>query len=305
MLIAARSGPRAALALALSLAFAAQAAPARATENGFLAYGAGISTVLPGLLPAPGATWVQSYTTLVTLNRFNGANGHNIAPGFEQEAQASILRVVHAWDFLDLGPFTLASAMAAPLIHYDVHGSGGQDHSGIGDLSAQPLLLGWSSADKSLRLHFQTSFYIPTYNDVSNNVYSVAPGINATWMAAPWLELSGCQTFEFHGAHHQTRYESGDLAITEFGLNSFLPDPIPNLMAGVGGYFIKQISDDQRYGQPFANGFQQTAFALGPQFAYRAPTVFAILKWQRELYAENRSQGSRFWLQLTMPVKPY
>jgi hypothetical protein len=50
------------------------------------------------------------------------------------------------------------------------------------------------------------------------------------------------------------------------------------------------------------NGFKSEGFAIGPDIQYKLGHDLLRLKWQDELIARNKPQGSAVWLSLVFPL---
>ncbi|MFG1344084.1 transporter [Xanthobacter autotrophicus DSM 431] len=277
--------------------------PSAATENGAIAYPIGVNTVMAGAMPGPGETWWQNYSVYYTANSFSNAAGDSSVPGFGADVVVNAFRFFHGWN-VDLGPFQLGSAVVIPVMNADVGTAfGSSSNAGIGDITLQPLYLGWSNADHSFFGYAGVDVFVPTGGAISNNFYTINPLAAFTWLPTKTLEVSGAIGFEFHTENSQTNYRSGSLFFIDWGVNYHAFDTIPALAVGVGGYLIKQLSDDELNGVVYQDGFRQQGFAIGPQLSYGTPNGAIAVKWQREFATENRPDGQRFWVQFLLPLK--
>ncbi|MET3354392.1 UNVERIFIED_ORG: hypothetical protein ABID33_002303 [Xanthobacter viscosus] len=291
------------LAACLGGAILAMPQLARATENGAIAYPIGVNTVMAGALPGPGETWWQNYTVYYTAGAFTDGQGNAAVPGFKADVAVNAARLLHGWD-VSLGPFELVSGIVVPIMNVDVGtASGSQSSFGVGDITLQPLYLGWSNADKTFLGYAGVDIFIPTGGGISNNFYSINPLANFTWFPTPKLEISGAIGLEFHTENTDTDYRSGSLFFMDFGVNYHAFDTIPPLAIGIGGYVIKQFTDDKVEGVVYQDGFRQQGIAIGPQISYGTPNGAIALKWQHEFATENRPEGERFWCQFLLPLR--
>ncbi|EJN05858.1 transporter [Phyllobacterium sp. YR531] len=277
---------------------------ARATENGFSAYPQGVNTILNGLVPQPGQTWIQNYSTYYSAKSFKDSNGNNLIPGFDADLAVESIRVMHTWDW-QIGQFSVSSTIVLPFIHADIDTAfGGTDNTEIGDVSVGPMYLGWSNPDKTFFAYAGLEFYLPSKTEVSNKVFSISPNLHLTWLPDPQLELSGTIGTEFHLKNEDTDYQSGSLSYMDWAVNYRAFQSLPQLAIGVQGYAAKQFSDDKIGGTTVSDGFRQQAFAIGPQLVYaignRGGGV--VLKWQHEFDVENRPEGDKFWFQFQVPI---
>lgn len=276
---------------------------AKATENGGIAYPIGVNTIMAGALPGPNETWWQNYMVYYTASSFTDGRGNGAVPGFSANVAVEAARILHGWD-IDLGPFRLASGIVVPLMNTDVGTVAGSESSfGIGDITLQPLYLSWVSADKTFLGFAGVDIFVPTGGAISNNFYSIVPVFNFTWLPLPTLDISGAIGLEFHTENTQTSYQSGSLFFMDWGVNYHAFDKIPPLAIGVGGYMIKQFTDDEIQGIVYQDGFRQQGFAIGPQISYGTPNGAIAFKWQHEFATRNRPDGDRFWCQFLIPLK--
>jgi hypothetical protein len=80
--------------------------------------------------------------------------------------------------------------------------------------------------------------------------------------------------------------------------------PFPSLHAlqlSVVGYWFDQFTNDELNGREFLDGHSSRVVAAGPQIRYQFAKGGCALKWLHETSAENRPQGERTKLQLSVP----
>lgn len=277
---------------------------AHATDNGFLAYPLGVDTIVNGIVPAPGQTWIQSYTTYYSADSFKDSNGNDLIPGFDANVAVNTTRVFHTWD-LQLDQFTVSSAVVLPVIGTDIDTAfSDSDNFALGDVTITPIFLGWSNTQKNVFANAAVDFFVPTKSDVSNDVFSIAPHIGLTFFPNPKLELSTTIGAEFHQKNGDTDYKSGTVVFADWAVNYRAFDALPQLAIGLQGYVAKQFTDDKIGGATVGDGFRQQVAAIGPQIVYSIGNKGGglALKWQHEFAAENRPEGNKFWFQFQIPV---
>ena len=276
---------------------------AHATENGAIAYPIGVNTIMAGAMPDLGETWYQNYAVYYTTRAFTDGQGNGSVPGFSANVAVNAGRLFHTWD-VDLGPFRLASGIVVPVLNSNVSTVfGSQSEFGFGDITLQPIDIGWSNAERTLFGYAALDVFVPTGGPTSNNFYTLNPHLIFTWLPLPTLDISGAIGVEFHRRNDDTGYRSGTLFFMDWGVNWHAFEKLPGLAVGLGGYFIKQLSDDELNGVMYLDGFRQQGFAIGPQISYGGPSGAIGVKWQHEFATENRPQGERFWLQFMLPLK--
>lgn len=277
---------------------------AQATENGFLAYPLGVDTIVNGILPAPGQTWIQSYTTYYSANSFKDSNGNDLIPGFDANVTVNTTRVFHTWD-LQLDQFTVSSAIVLPVIGTDIDTAfSDSDNFALGDVTITPVFLGWSNTQKNFFANAAVDFFVPTKSEVSNDVFSIAPHVGMTFFPNPKLEISTTIGTEFHLKNDDTNYKSGAVVFADWAVNYRAFEALPQLAIGLQGYVAKQFTDDKIGGATVGDGFRQQVAAIGPQIVYSVGNKGGglALKWQHEFAAENRPQGNKFWFQFQIPI---
>ncbi|TWC59719.1 hypothetical protein FBY10_12916 [Pseudomonas sp. SJZ103] len=272
-----------------------------ATEQGNLSYPLGVSTVLGGLYPKPGETWLMNYTQVYRANTFADGNGRNSVPGFKADIVADAMRFNHSWN-IDIGMFGVSSVVTIPIVHISIGTDfGSARNTGVANVDIEPINLTWGAADHSISGYTGVAIYVPTGSDVSNNYYSFVPLSMVTWFPTPKVEISGGVGVEFHTKNRDTNYDSGTVGFIEYGVSYYAFDSMPKLSIGLGGYATKQISDDKLEGETVGDGFRQQIMAAGPHITYGDSKGGVTAKWLHEFAGENRPVGDRFYVQFVLP----
>lgn len=280
---------------------------ALATENGLVTYPVGVNTVLNGILPEPGGTRFYNYTTYYEASKFVGGDGNSAIPGFHVSAFVNAARIVHTWN-TSVGPFTVSSGAILPLVNLSltVPGASGSK-TAIGDVIAEPLLLGYMSEDHTLFAHVAPlDIGLPTGSydrksvaNTGNNYYAFLPSLNVTWFAAPGWELSATGVLQLSSKNADTNYQSGNVAMLDYNIGYSVA---PKWQLGIQGSYLKQFSDDLVNGNVVADGFRGQAMSIGPQVRYDWAKGSGIaFKLQNEFGVQNRAMGTHFWVQFSMP----
>lgn len=231
-----------------------------------------------------------------------------VYPGFHSEALVNAARPVHTWG-ATWGPFTLSSGVVLPLVHLhlDVPGASGS-RTAMGDIIAQPFLLGYSNPSHSFFAFLTTDVSLPSgaysVNRLANtgvNYYAFQPNLSLTWFPSPGWELSTTMQVEFHSPNHATNYHSGDVVSLDYVIGYSASS---KLQIGLQGYFLKQFTDDTVNGQTApGDGFRGQAIGIGPQLRYDiGPGAAIAFKYQHEFAVRNRPEGDRLWVQFAFPI---
>jgi hypothetical protein len=293
----------------LSVCIAGWALPASATEGGGQEFPIGVDTVDPALVPAPGGNILLSYTVGYIADRVNDQNGHSAHPGFHVDVAVEAIKLVHTWS--NQAGIDISSGIVNGVNNTDltvIPGAVKGQETGAIDTELLPIIL-HTEVGHGLHLQWNASVWMPDGTYDRNNPASM--GFNktsfgmqfmSTWLPTPKWDLSTATTVEFGAKNSATQYYSGSSVNTDFQVG-YRPIPsLPKLQVGVQGFYFQQVEDDKQYGVIYENGYQGRAVGVGPQIRYDAfEHGGIILKYQREVLAENRPQGDKLWLQMGIP----
>jgi len=270
-----------------------------ATEMGGGAYANGVEGFGAGMLPPPG-TYFLNYINIYSAHSMKDGNGNNLMPNFKLDAVADVFRLVHMTKVELLGG-TWGMQLLLPVVNLDVTVPGrSQSNFGLGDIIIDPLL--WAFHSKNLHYAFGLDIILPTgaydKNDLANigrNYWTFEPVIAATYLTDNGYEGSIKMMYDFNTENHAQNYQSGQ----EFHFDYTLAKKIDAFTFGLGGYFYRQVTDDEQNGQKVGtDGFKGQVFAVGPQLKYDYRNMAFSVKYQREMLAENKPEGNKFWLNL-------
>ncbi len=284
-----------------ALASVALATGAMATEGGGQMHPVGVNTVVPGIAPGPDQFWWQNYTVYYTADRFNDSRGNSAVPGFGIDVAVDALRFFKGWD-VKIGPFGLASAIVTPFLYLDVKTPAGEtEEFDIADITLQPLYLTYSNSSKTFFSYFGVDFFVPTHTAVSREYYAAVPTITSTWFPTKGVDLNLTAAVELSLSENEsTNYRSGDLLMIDYSGHVKPFQSLPNVSIGLNGYYLKQLNGDEVNGVDI--GFEGEAFAIGPEIIVETgPAQGVVFKWQHEVFAENRPEGEKFWVQFQIP----
>ena len=121
----------------------------------------------------------------------------------------------------------------------------------------------------------------------------------------PGFEVSGKLMYWINTVNSATSYVSGQ----EFMADYLVGYHMGNVAVGANGFFLYQTTNDTQFGHKavdpltgIATGVRGESFSVGPAISYNIPHGCITFKYQRDLYAENRPEGDKFWLRwICMP----
>lgn len=177
--------------------------------------------------------------------------------------------------------------------------------SGLGDIYATPLALGWQWDQHHLNANL--SFIAPTggYDDsrilsAGRNYWSIDPTINYTWLNEHrGRELTITLGYLHNWKNATTHYTTGDELHLDWTLAQHFSE---RLAIGITGYWYEQTTSDSG---AIPSGFTATDFdargaGIGPALAYTPKiaghNVVVIAKWIADTTAKNRLDGDVFTL---------
>lgn len=302
------------LALAV-IALSAFASTASATEDGTTHYPVGVNTVADGYTPMPGTLELYNYSVGHWSNTLANNSGNETIPGFSNAGAVDALRVMYTFA-KPIGPFhyTMGGVLQFSYNHLDV-GRESDSATNLGDLDFQNYL-SYVSPNHKLFMYFGLDTYMPTgrYNknhlvNPGKNYWSFDPSVNVTYHVNDKLALNGVVYAEFNTKNSATHYQSGNSVDTDFAANyrPFVHESedsfAQHLGFGIGGYFLKQYTDDKVNGETVGpDGHRAQAFGIGPQVIYYTKFGGFALKYQHDLAVRNRAASDTVWFQFAIPL---
>lgn len=241
------------------------------------------------------------YSNYYTADRLNNSDGDNLnVPNFEVNAFALAPRVIWVSEQKLLGGNIVLGAIL-PLVSLDSKMLDQKiSKDGLGDMVLEAAL----GYHYSPNLHTAAAleFYLPTgsYNkndfaNIGTNRYAVEP-LYAVSYIDQRFSADIKVGYIFNGKNKDTDYESGD----EFHFDYSLGLNFNQYTVGIGGYYQQQIQNDKINGTEIENS-KTRGFSIGPNVKYQVGDWFTTLKYEKEVIAENRTQGDSVWLKVIMP----
>jgi len=284
------------LALMLSAFALMTTVSAYASEGGGNSYPNGAESIMAGAVPPPGFYFVN-YLNYYTSDKMADNSGNEVPVDLKVNVLANVFRFVYTSPKKFLGGFIGAHTIIPVVLDMDIEIMGMKDdNSGLGDITMGGLL-SWHSKN----WHFATALdlIVPTgkydEDDLINpgrNYYMVEPAVGFTYLSDGGYEASVKAMYDFNTENNATDYKTGqEFHFDYFGGYHFAK----SWVAGVGGYYYKQMTDDEVNGVEVDNNRGQV-FAFGPALQYQYKNMSFIAKYQKETKVRNRTEGSKYWL---------
>ncbi|MDR6236573.1 SphA family protein [Pseudomonas oryzihabitans] len=169
------------------------------------------------------------------------------------------------------------------------------------DLQLIPLILDWRPAP-GVGINTQLSIQAPTGDYDKDRLVSpgthhwtLSPILNASYISPRGLELSSSFQVDINARNPATDYRSGVEYRHEFAVGQHVGD----WTVGLGGYYYRQLSDDDAPG--LTRGNRARVVALGPAVSFFQPRSGLPAIWlhaYKEFDARNRAEGYTVALKL-------
>lgn len=275
-----------------------------ASDGGASVYPAGVETIMPGRMPAPGSTMLFEFNNFYNANELAGSDGRALVPGFHLRVGAVAFKLAHNWGVHVLGG-TLVSVAAVPIVDISLNAPfGSQSKMGVSNPDVETAI---AYSHGSLSWWYGAEVYAPglAYNkndlvNIGQHNWATAPSAAFTYMPHRGkVEVSSKFQYIVNGTNGATQFRSGNEFVWEY---AGMMNLTKNLAVGGNGYLYQQTTDDQQNGLMYLDGNRARNFAFGPEIRYHFKHYAMILKYQKDFLAENHTVGNSLWLQVGMPI---
>ena len=294
-----------AMLLVLSTAFAY-------AKEGSDQYPNGAENWFAGATPPPGLYYID-YFGYYTGQLKNGSGGKVSLNGTTPSVDATF----NAFRFLEMTHFRFLGAdygvhAIIPLVHQSVDLNGRNGTTGLGDITIDPLVLGWHAENWHAVAAFDINLAAGVYSrsdpriSIGANYYSFEPLLALSYMPKSAWEASVKIMYNLKTTNQATNYHSGQ----DFHLDYLVGRHLGRWMLGATGYALKQVTPDTVEGQtvPAESGMwdagrEGRVLAAGPSIGYRSRSDLTFTaQWQHEMLVENRFGGDKLWFKVAIPA---
>lgn len=265
-------------------------------------YPIGVEGLKGGTVPPPGL-YLRDYNLFYYTDRLNDRSGDRIPMDFEAFGYANAIRPI--W----ISPWTIFGGsygcdVLVPLVYKEIKVPGlRRSRFDIGDIFVEPITLSWHWARADLGVGY--GFWAPTGNFEPGRLVNTGQGFWGHMMTlGATVYADEAKTWAVSAlARYEINHENDDLQITpgntlslEWGISKTF-----NKFYDVGliGYWQQQTTEDSGPGK--LTDALDRVVAIGPEINVLCPklTLFASLRYNYELYSEDRPQGHTVTLTLT------
>lgn len=260
--------------------------------------------------PPPPGIYVADRVLYYTANELVGTTGNRLPVGLDIDAAAGVIGAGATWGFKHTG-VSLGVSLSAPVARVVATTQAPQaslDRSGLGDLYAQPLRLGWRTKRFDALVGY--AFYAPTgpYETGGNDgigrgrwSHEVSLGSTVYFDAGRTWRLSALGSYELNERNMSIDVTRGNTIQIQGALDDTL---FKTLDIGLAGYALWQVSDDSGSALPPAlSGLHDRAFGLGPEMDLNIALLGRLLvRYEHDLVVRARPLGQIFIVGLSVAV---
>ena len=275
-------------------------------------YAYGAENWFTGALPPPGWYYLNYFGYYSGELRDGAGNKANVGG-----STPTVSAVFNAFRILDVTKFKIAGAdygfhVIVPVVYQSIDMGGTNSITGVGDMTIDPLVLGWHHPQWHALFAFDINLPTGHYdkNDprvcVGAHYYSFEPLLALSYMPKSGWEASAKMMYNIKTTNQATNYHSGQEIHVDFVAGKHLGQ----WMLGAQGYTLKQTTDDTIAGttvaaQPgvFDTGRRGQVVGVGPSVAYETRShMMFIASWQHEAEVRNRFGGDKVWFKMVIPA---
>ena len=265
-----------------------------------------------GATPPPGFYYLN-YLGYYTGQLKNASGDKVILNG----ATPSVEATFDAFRFIEMTKVKVLGAnygvhVIVPVVYQSMNLNGRNSTTGVGDITIDPLILGWHHEHWHAVAAFDINLPTGAYNQsdprvsIGAHYYSFEPVAAFSYMPKTGWEASTKLMYNLKTTNPATNYHSGQ----EFHADYLVGKHFGNWMVGGSGYALRQVSDDAVNGQtvPAAAGLWDAGrkgqvVAIGPSTGYTNKRHMTfIAQWQHETLVRNRFGGDKVWIKMIIPV---
>lgn len=160
------------------------------------------------------------------------------------------------------------------------------------DLQIIPLILQWQPS-RNLGVNFWFQIQAPTGDYDKNrlvnpglNHWAFSPILNLSYITDSGFEVSSSFQTDFNTRNHDTDYKNGVEYRHEFAVGQHFGP----WTAGIGGYYYRQLSDDDA--PNLSRGNRARTLAVGPALSFFQPGLPPVwIHAYKEFDSRNRAEG--------------
>ncbi|ADD68349.1 conserved hypothetical protein [Denitrovibrio acetiphilus DSM 12809] len=282
------------LLVTLSIAALTFSFTANASEGGGSSYPNGAESIMAGAIPPPGFYFIN-YTNYYTADKMIDNDGDEQHVNLDLKVKANVFRFIYITDKQFLGGF-IGFHTLIPLMDMDLDIMGmDDDDSGLGDITIGTNL-SWHTKNWNFAAGLDITAPTGQYDkdelvNVGRNYYSIEPVLGFTYLSDGGYEASVKAMYDFNTENNDTDYQTGQ----EFHFDYHTGYHIGNWVAGISGYYYKQVTDDEQNGHTVDN-YKGQVLAIGPALKYQYKNMSFIAKYQKETMVRNRTEGEKYWV---------
>jgi hypothetical protein len=208
-----------------------------------------------------------------------------------------------------MAPITWAGASASVSLN-DFSRTLSSANAGLGDVIIVPLTAGIHFSENnnlavSAMIFAPTGHFTPAYlTNLGMGEWTFTPNFGHTYL---WkkrgMEFDNFVGFDIYGKNTTTRYKSGTVFHWDGMVIQYLSKRVG--FGAIGGK-VKQITEDTGPIAGLLNGFQGSAWGIGPMALYVAkvekPGLVVQLRWINEFEVTNLLKGNAFLFGLTVKL---